>query len=70
MPLFLTLRADDGDGLATAMLPPGGHNHASFRVVIVGPENGDPYAGQSDAIAALAKHYGIELKREACYPYA
>ena len=70
MPLFLTLRADDGEGLATAMLPPGGVNHASFRIVIVGPVNADPYAGQSDAIDALATHYSIELKREVCYPYA
>lgn len=70
MPLFLTLRADDGEGLATAMLPPGGRNQANFRIVIVGPENADPYAKQADAIEALAQHFGIELKREACYPYA
>ena len=70
MPLFLTLRADDGEGLATAMLPPGGHKHASFRVVIVGPENADPYATQADAIDALAKHYAVALPRETCYPYA
>jgi hypothetical protein len=70
MPLFLTLRADDGEGLATAMLPPGGRNQANFRIIIVGPANGDPYDGHADAIAALARHVGIELKREACYPYA
>jgi len=70
MPLFLTLRADDGEGLATAMLPPSGRNQVNFRIIIVGPDNGDPYAAQSDAIATLGKHYGLELKREACYPYA
>ncbi|HVV34174.1 MAG TPA: hypothetical protein VHC73_13180 [Vitreimonas sp.] len=70
MPLFLTLRADDGEGLATAMLPPEGRNQAHFRIVIVGPENADPYPTQGDAIDALATHFGIELPREACYPYA
>jgi len=70
MPLFLTLRADDGEGLATAMLPPEGRNQAGFRIVIVGPENGDPYAAHASAIAALGRHYGLELKREDCFPYA
>ena len=70
MPLFLTLRAGDGDGLATAMLAPGGRNQANFRVVIVGPENADPYTNHADAIAALATHYNLELPRESCYPYA
>src|SRR6201999_1520082 len=41
-PLFLTLRADDGEGLVTAMLPPGGRNQANFKCVIVGPGNTDP----------------------------
>jgi hypothetical protein len=70
MPLFLTLRADDGEGLATAMLPPEGRNQANFRIIIVGPDNADPFAAQADAIAALGLHFGAELKREACYPYA
>lgn len=70
MPLFLTLRADDGEGLATAMLPPQGRNQAHFRIVIVGPENADPYTLQGDAIEALGQHFGLELKREFCYPYA
>ena len=43
MPVFLTLRADDGSGLATAMLPPGGKRLADFPIIIVGPENADPY---------------------------
>src|SRR5690242_921001 len=43
MPLFLTLRDGEGAALATAMLPPGGHDDRSFRPVIVGMENSDPY---------------------------
>ena len=70
MPLFLTLRADDGEPLATAMLPPEGHHKAFFRTIIVGPENADPYREQRDAIEALAAHYGLDLPRESCFPYA
>lgn len=70
MPLFLTLRADDGEGLATAMLPPEGRNQANFRIVIVGPENGDPYVVHDKAIEALSRHFGLELKRDDCFPYA
>src|SRR5581483_9160124 len=43
MPLFLTLRDAEGNGLATAMLPPGGNPGAGFRIIIVGRANGDPY---------------------------
>jgi hypothetical protein len=70
MPLFLTLRAGDGDGLATAMLPPQGRNQVNFRIVIVGPENADPYENHEPAIEALAQHFGLELPRETCFPYA
>jgi hypothetical protein len=70
MPLFLALRADDGEALATAMLPPEGRNQANFRIVIVGPENADPYEAHTSAIAALAHHFGIALEREDCFPYA
>lgn len=70
MPMFLTLRADDGEGLATAMLPPEGRNQANFKSVVVGPENADPYDAQSPAIAALGAHFGLELPREECFPYA
>jgi hypothetical protein len=69
-PLFLTLRADDGEGLATAMLPPEGRNQAHFRIIIVGADNADPYPAHGDAIAALAAHFGVELPRAACFPYA
>ncbi len=69
MPLFLTLRADDGTGLATAMLPPRGRPNESFSCIIVGPKNADPFAEHADAIAALARHFGLTLDRERCYPY-
>ncbi len=69
MPLFLTLRADDGTPLATAMLPPGGKDDRSFRPIIVGPGNADPYPEQGDAIRVLAEHYAMTLDRARCYPY-
>ena len=69
MPLFLTLRSDDGTALATAMLPPGGRDDRSFRPIIVGLGNADPYPEQSDAIRALAEYYGMTLERARCYPY-
>ena len=70
MPVFLTLRDGDGAGLVTAMLPPGGKPLADFPVIIVGPENADPYADHADAIEALGRHYGVQLARARCYPYA
>lgn len=69
MPIFLTLRADDGAGLATAMLPPGARRSSDFKCVIVGARNSDPYQEHATAIAALARHFKLELKREDCYPY-
>lgn len=68
-PLFLTLRDREGNPLATAMLPPGGREDASFRMIIVGPSNADPYPAHGDAIAALGKHFGLALGREHCFPY-
>lgn len=70
MPLFLTLRADDGEALVTAMLAPDGRVERGFRVIIVGPNNADPYPLQGEAIAALAAHFDQKLERERCYPYA
>lgn len=69
-PLYLTLRADDGEGLATAMLPPQGRNQANFKIIIVGPDNEDPYPAHGDAIAVLAHQFGLELERDECFPYA
>jgi hypothetical protein len=67
MPQFLTLRDEDGKALVTAMLPPGGRPGGGC--IIVGPGNADPYPEHSDAIAALARHFGITLDRSSCYPY-
>ncbi len=70
MPVFLTLRASDGSGLATAMLPPGPKSSSEFTIIIVGAENADPYADHGDAIDALARHFRIPLPRARCFPYA
>jgi hypothetical protein len=69
MPLFLTLRDEDGLGLATAMIPPGGRETAGFRCIIVGPGNADPYPAHGAAIEALADHFSMTLDRGRCYPY-
>jgi hypothetical protein len=70
MPLYLTLRADDGEPLATAMLPPEGRSQPNFRVIIVGPKNSDPYDDHAEAITRLGAHFGLALPRESCFPYA
>src|SRR5271155_5893268 len=62
MPLFLTLRDGEGNPLVTAMLPPGGHDDRSFRPIIVGPGNADPYPEEGDGIRALGEHYGMTLE--------
>ena len=69
MPLFLTLRDGDGDGFATAMLPPDGRDDPEFRKIIVGARNSDPYPDFTDAIEALGAHFGLTLDREDCFPY-
>jgi hypothetical protein len=69
MPLFLTLREHDGAPLATAMLPPGGKDAEGFRTIVVGAANADPFAAHNEAIQALARHFGLTLTRERCYPY-
>ena len=69
MPLFLTLRDSEGNGLATAMLPPGGIPDGGFRKIIVSVGNSDPYPDHQDAINALSDHYGLSLDRDSCYPY-
>jgi hypothetical protein len=69
MPLFLTLRDSDGNGLATAMLPPEGVPDGGFRKIIVSAGNTDPYPKHETAIRALGNHFGITLDRASCYPY-
>jgi hypothetical protein len=67
MPLFLTLRNQDGKALITAMLPPSGR--AGGQCIVVGPTNADPYLDHADAIRALGNHFGLTLDRAQCYPY-
>jgi hypothetical protein len=69
MPLFLTLRDEDGKALVTAMLPPGGCKDPDFTSIVVGLANADPYPHHADAIQALARHFDIALDRADCYPY-
>ncbi len=69
MALFLTLRNQEGEALATAMLPPGGQESARFQCIIVGMNNSDPYEAHGAAIQALASHFGLSLDRQSCYPY-
>ena len=69
MPLFLTLRDAEGKALATAMLPPNGRESVTFRPIIVGPGNGDPYPEHRTAIEALGRHFAISLERSRCFPY-
>ncbi len=70
MPLFLTLRDGEGNGLATAMLPPGGRDDPEFRKIIVSDKNSDPYPEHEDAIQTLGVHFGLTLDREHCFPYS
>lgn len=69
MPLFLTLRDAEGEGLATAMLPPGARDDPTFRIIIVGKDNADPYPDHEAAIDALGAHFGLTLDRRRCFPY-
>jgi len=69
MPMFLTLRDGEGKALVTAMLPPAGCDERTFRPIIVGFENTDPYADYGDAIGLLGAHFGLELNPARCYPY-
>ena len=70
MPVFVTLRDAEGRGLATAMLPPNGRDSVTFRPIIVGPGNGDPYPEHQAAIEALARRFLLSLDRARCFPYA
>jgi hypothetical protein len=69
MPMFLTLRDDEGRALVTAMLPSAAQADLAFRPVVVGQKNSDPYPEHGDAIDALGRHFGIKLDRAYCYPY-
>jgi hypothetical protein len=69
MPLFLTLRDAEGNALVTAMLPPLGKDERSFKIIVVGVDNSDPYPDHGDAIRQLARYYGLALDPARCYPY-
>jgi hypothetical protein len=70
MPLFLTLRDAEGKALATAMLPPNGRESVTFRPIIVGPSNSDPFLQHKGAIDALGRRFLMTLERSRCYPYS
>ena len=61
MPQFLTLRSAEGAALVTAMLPPAGRYDPAFRIILVGPENRDPYPEHGEAIRKLGEHFGLTL---------
>jgi hypothetical protein len=69
MPMFLTLRDPEGKGLATAMLPPAGQDTRTFRPIIVGFGNSDPFPEHAEAIAKLGEHFSLTLDPARCYPY-
>ena len=69
MPVFLTLREEDGTALATAMLPPAGNGDPTVTPIVVGPGNSDPYPENREAIEALGRHFRLGLERARCYPY-
>lgn len=69
MPMFLTLRDSEGKALVTAMLPPDGQNEPTFRPIVVGFENTDPYPDHGEAIRRLAQHFALELDPVRCFPY-
>jgi len=69
MPLFLTLRDGEGNALVTAMLPPAGQDERTFRPIIVGFANNDPYPEYGEAIRTLAAHFGFTLDPARCFPY-
>jgi hypothetical protein len=70
MPVFLTLRDDEGNGLATAMLPNAEERATdAWRAIIVGPNNRDPYDQHAEAIELLGNHFGLKLDHKRCYPY-
>ena len=68
MPVFLTLRDREGNGLATAMLPPRAEPRG-YRSIVVGPGNSDPYPQHESAIRKLGEQFGLTLDRARCYPY-
>ncbi len=72
MPLFLTLRDEDGAALVTAMIPQQRTTdlrEPSIRPILVAHANKDPFPRFAEAIDALARHLGVPLPADECYPY-
>ncbi len=76
MPLFLTLRDENGAGVVTAMIPLVTADHGPARdqdlwrrPILVGPANSDPFSVHAEAIEALARHLRQPLDPMECYPY-
>jgi len=69
MPLFLTLRDREGKPHVTAMLPPNGRDDRTFKPIVVGKANSDPYPTHATAIRKLGEHFGMVLDPARCYPY-
>ena len=69
MPLFLTLRADDGTPLATAMLPPAARTTAASARSSSAPAMPIPTPRKATQFARSREHYGVTLERARCYPY-
>ncbi|MGE0627886.1 MAG: hypothetical protein AB7O43_08675 [Hyphomicrobiaceae bacterium] len=69
MPIFVTLRDNEGKALVTAMLPPKGLSEKEVRPIVVGHSNSDPYSDYGEAISTLGRHYGHKLDPSRCYPY-
>jgi hypothetical protein len=67
MPIFLTLRDEDGLALVTAMLPPTGRPEGTY--IVVGRGNLDPYPDHGVAVESLGRHFGVTLDRQRCFPY-
>jgi hypothetical protein len=51
------------------MLPPGGKENKTFRPIVVGEANSDPYPEYAAAIKVLGDHFSMTLDPLRCYPY-
>ena len=55
---------------ADSYVPPkAGQSDKTFRPIIVGPDNTDPYPEHGEAIKKLAAHFKLSLDPARCYPY-
>ena len=68
-PLFLTLRADDGEALATAMLPPQRQAGSQFPASSSSDrKTPTPMPSHADAIRLLGRHYDLNLPARPLLP--